>query len=404
MRLMEIFWNQRYKLLLTSLALVVVSFGWAGQAYANNGDLAHDGRLVTIHDRDNERVVLTHANSVRDALKAASIAVAPHDIVEPRLDTELVATNYMVNIYRARPVIVVDGAIRQKIMTAAQTPSTIVADARMTELHDEDTTTLTPSTDIVVDGASTILTIDRAVPVTLQLYGKPAQLYSHAATVGQMLQQKGVKLSSADTVSVNLQTPLTPGMLIAVWRNGVQTATIEEPIAFTVRQVLDTEQPVGYHKVQTPGVAGRKSVTYEITAENGRETGRQIIQSVLLDQPKEEVELVGTKPGPNALSKAKGAQQYTDSTGVTHRETYYDLNMSTVIGACGNGGYTVRPDGAKVDKDGFILIAANYGNYPRCSVVETSMGLGKVYDTGGFAARYPFAFDLATDWSNNDGR
>ena len=32
------------------------------------------------------------------------------------------------------------------------------------------------------------------------------------------------------------------------------------------------------------------------------------------------------------------------------------------------------------------------------------MGPGKVYDTGGFAARYPHGFDLATDWTNNDGR
>jgi hypothetical protein len=80
--------------------------------------------------------------------------------------------------------------------------------------------------------------------------------------------------------------------------------------------------------------------------------------------------------------------------------------MNVVMGACGQGGYyTVRPgDGAKVDRDGSVIIAANYGNYPRCSVVETSMGPGKVYDTGGFAARHPHGFDLATDWTNYDGR
>ena len=32
------------------------------------------------------------------------------------------------------------------------------------------------------------------------------------------------------------------------------------------------------------------------------------------------------------------------------------------------------------------------------------MGPGKVYDTGGFAAKHPHGFDLATDWTNGDGR
>ena len=104
------------------------------------------------------------------------------------------------------------------------------------------------------------------------------------------------------------------------------------------------------------------------------------------------------------MTKAKSAQQFTDSRGISHRETYYDLPMNVVINACGGGGYTVRADGAKVDKDGYILVAANYGNYPRCSVVETSMGPGKVYDTGGFAVRHPHGFDLATDWTNGDRR
>ena len=79
--------------------------------------------------------------------------------------------------------------------------------------------------------------------------------------------------------------------------------------------------------------------------------------------------------------------------------------MSVVMNACGQGGfYEVRAaDGIKVDRDGYVIIAANYGRYPRCSVVETSVGPGKVYDTGGFAVKHPDGFDIATDWTNNNG-
>lgn len=111
-------------------------------------------------------------------------------------------------------------------------------------------------------------------------------------------------------------------------------------------------------------------------------------------------------PKPNALTASKGAHVYVDNQGVAHRETYYDLPMNIVIGSCGPGNsYTIRKeDGAKIDKDGYVLVAANFGAYPRCSVVDTSLGPGKVYDTGGFALRHPYGFDLATDWTNYNGQ
>lgn len=109
-------------------------------------------------------------------------------------------------------------------------------------------------------------------------------------------------------------------------------------------------------------------------------------------------------PKPNALTRSKGAHVYVDAGGVAHRETYYDLPMAIVIKLCGAAGeYTVRSDGAKIDQDGYVLVAANLAAYPRCSVVDTSLGPGKVYDTGGFAVRHPYGFDLATDWSDGNG-
>ena len=393
--------SRRTAFVASGLIILLCLFA-ASQAQASAEDGARGGRLVTIHDRGQERVILTHAQTVRDALKAAAMTIGDKDVVEPKVESRLVATDYTVNIYRARPVIVVDGPVRQKVMTAAQSPRDIAAVARVT-LQDEDRTAMSLG-NIATDGAGVVLTIDRAVPLTLQLYGAKNQAYSHATTVGEMVAQKGIVLAASDTVSPSKDTPLTAGMTVTIWREGVQTATVDEELAFSVRKVQDADQPIGYHEIQTPGVVGKKSVTYEITAQNGQEVSRKAIQTVVLEQPKEQIEVIGVKPGPGSLTKAKGAQYFTDAKGVKHRETYYDLPMNIVMGACGGGTYTVRADGAKIDKDGYILVAAHLGNYPRCSIVETSMGLGKVYDTGGFAAKHPHGFDLATDWTNGDGR
>ncbi len=247
--------------------------------------LAHDrgpGRLVTFHDRGQDHVILTNAATVRAALRDANISVTPQDVVEPAIDSQLQSTDSAVIIYRSRPVLVIDGAEREKIITAAAAPNEIALAAGLPSIGDKDTAKLTQG-NIIKDDASTILTISRAEPA--------------------------------------------PDLKASLF-----------------------------------------------------------------------------KPTPQALTISKGAQLYTDSSGVVHRETYYDLPMNIVITACGPGDYTIRYDGAKIDKDGYVLVAANYGAYPRCSVVETSLGLGKVYDTGGFALRYPHGFDLATDWTNNNGR
>lgn len=281
------------------VAFIVASCLFMSRASADTTDTARDGRLVTIHDRGETHVILTHAQTVRDALNDAHVAVVSQDTVEPSLDDRLMATDYTVNIYRARPVIVVDGAVRVKVMTAEQTAEGIVNTAGI-PLHDEDRTTLAPSTNIVADGAAEILTIDRAKRFTLNLYGTPITAYSHEDTVGAMLAAKHITLSKDDTLSVSPDMPLTAGMTVAIWRNGIQTATVEKDIAFPVRQIQDFDHPIGYSKVQTPGVKGKKSVTYEITIRDGKEVKRKVIQTVIITQPKEQIEVVGAAPPPGS--------------------------------------------------------------------------------------------------------
>ncbi len=287
--------SRGYKILLLAALFVLLLFVIISRAGAATDDQAKGGRLITLHDRGQEKVVLTHARTVRDALADAGVKVVPQDQVEPGIDEPLVAVNYTINIYRARPVVVVDGAVRQKIMTAAQTAQGISADAGL-KLHDEDQTKIGTSDDVLTDGASTTLTINRATAFTLNLYGTQTTAYSREATVGDMLKKKKISLASDDSLSLDARTPLTAGMTVAIWRNGVQTATVEETMAFPTRQIQDADQPAGYRKVQTPGTNGRKNVTYEITMRNGKETARKVIQSVTVEQPKEQVEVVGSKP------------------------------------------------------------------------------------------------------------
>ncbi|MFZ1301334.1 MAG: ubiquitin-like domain-containing protein [Candidatus Microsaccharimonas sp.] len=384
---------------LTLLAIVFAIFTGSGNAHAED----ESKRLITVYDRGVQSAFLTSEKTIGAALTKNGIELDPRDTVEPSRDEELVAPDYRVNIYRARPVVVIDGSTRVKIMTPYQVADRIAQDAGIT-LYPEDDTIVKPSTDFIGDGAGLQLTIDRAKNITFDLYTKKTQVRTQGDTVAEMLEEKGIVLGQNGRVSVPLETPITEGMEVRVWREGKQTVAIDQAEPFGTERIQDADRPIGYKAVQAEGVNGVRTITYEVEVKDGVQVSRTVIADIVTQQPTKQVVIVGIKSNPNALTKAKGAQYYTDSKGVSHRETYYDLDMSRVMQSCGQGGYyEIRIDGVKVDRDGYAIIAANYGNYPKCSIVETSVGPGKVYDTGGFAARHPTGFDIATDWSRGDG-
>ncbi len=361
-------------------------------------------RLITLHDRGQTAIFLTDAKTLSDALAQENIQLDPRDTVEPSRDEELVASEYKVNLYRARPVVIIHGAVRVKTVSPYQTPERIAEDAGFT-LNPEDTVTIKASTDYVYDGAGLQLVIDRSLPVSMNLYGRQVDVHTQARTVGDMLEEKNIRLTATDRVQPDVSTPITSGLVVRVWREGKQTLSVDQAIPFSREIVYDADRPLGYRATQSAGTNGMRSYTYEIEIKDGKEISRVEIANIVTRQPVKQVEVIGIYNNGTGLTQGKGAQYWTDSKGISHRETYYDLDMGRVMQSCGQGGYyTVRPDGAKVDRDGYILIAANYGNYPKCSLVETSLGTGKVYDTGGFAARHPHGFDLATDWSIRNGR
>ncbi len=253
-----------------------------------------DGHLLTVFDRGKEQRFLTQATTIADALKEAGVELDDRDAVEPARSEVLVATDYKVNVSRARPVIVVDGATRQRVVTPYQTAERIVADAGIT-LYPEDTTALVRSENPVTDGAGLQLTIDRAARVSLDLFGQTTQVRTQGETVGAFLREKGIVLTASDRVMPSADTPVVDGAAVRVWREGTQTVTVDETVAFTTETIRDADRPTQYKQVQTEGKNGSRRVTYEITIENGQEVGRVEIASVIVIEPTVQTEIVGTK-------------------------------------------------------------------------------------------------------------
>jgi uncharacterized protein YabE (DUF348 family) len=277
-----------------SLAAIFIMSLFVHKAHADSPVMTTDEHIITLHDDGVEKGFITKAKTLREAFNEANIRLDANDRTEPAIDEELVASSYEVNIYRARPVIIRAAGMETKIITAYRTGSQIAEQAGIT-LHDEDTATLSRSEDILTDGAAQVLTIDYATPFTFVFYGKTIQAYSQAATVGEMLKSKGITPASNDTLTPGASTPLTAGMTVQLWKNGEQTVTVDEDIAFETEQIKDANHDKSYKEIKTPGANGKKTVTYKIVMQNGVEVSRQVVNSVTTKEAVKQVEVIGVK-------------------------------------------------------------------------------------------------------------
>lgn len=295
-------------IVLTLVVAIVALFGFLPQARAEG---PAGTRLVTIYDRGGEQSVITTKDTLREVFQEIGLMLDGNDIVEPGLDEQLVSNDYQVNIYRARPIVIQDGAQQIKVMSAYQTPEQITEHAGIT-MRSEDTATLQLTNNIMSDGASERLVIDRATPVNLVLYSKKETIYTQAETISELMQEKGLKLAGNDQMSLPGSALITPNMTIEIWRNGKQTITVEEEIDFSVEQIKDANRDVGYKEVKTPGVKGKRTVTYEVEMKNGKVVQRKAIQHITTKKPEKQVEIIGAKQPPVAgpaeiITKIKAA-------------------------------------------------------------------------------------------------
>lgn len=310
--------------------------------------------FVTFFDEGEKLIVKTSAPTVGEAIRRAGIVINETDIVDPGLDTEINANNFYVNIYRSRPVVIRDGAMSKYIMTASYDLKTIAREAGLS-IYDGDEIKLQENKNFLETGVATVY---------------------------------------------------------EVTRNGGRTVTEEEEIPFGESTVKDYNLAPGTREIRQYGEMGRKELVYEVFYENNIEVKRELKSETVKREPVERIVAVGASEIERTpLTAMRGVNIYTVRVNggiVERKETFYDLPMQGVMNIaareCGvEPYYTVRDDGVKVDAEGYVLVAAELSRYPRCSVVETSLGLGRVYDTGTFAQTNPEQFDLATDWTNKNG-
>ncbi len=94
-----------------------------------------------------------------------------------------------------------------------------------------------------------------------------------------------------------------------------------------------------------------------------------------------------SKDSGGVLTKSKGVVYYNG-----HKETWYSTKEGSAGVVTGIPGRYTGSDGIIRDGDGYICVASS--DLPKGTLVETSLGMGKVYDTGCASG----TIDIYTEW------
>ncbi len=242
-----------------------------------------DARIVNVFVDDENKVIPSRAATVGEMLRENEVKLGKDDVVEPTLDTPIVEDNFRVNVYRARPVTIIDKDSKLVVVSAQKSPRMVASQANV-ETFPEDIIQFEPGS--IRDNILTEkVVITRSTPVFFNLYGTPITTRTHAKTVSALLSEKQVSLKEGDTVQPSPETPVTPNVQVFVVRNGVQIASVTEDIPMPVQTVEDASLSFGTTVVRQSGAVGKRAVTYEIKTQNSVEISRVKIQEATIQAP-----------------------------------------------------------------------------------------------------------------------
>lgn len=371
---------------LTFLVLGVLS-GFLFLFYGGTTVEDADVKRVQVYVDGQKMTLPTRAPTVGELLSRINIELKDKDIVEPGVNSPIREDDLHINIYRAKPVTVVDSDGRKvSTLIAESTPRNLAEKAGFKLYPEDQANYASPDTAASEGIVGELITIDRATPINLNLYGKKVTIRTQADTVGGLLQERAIQLQKKDKVIPGPDTPIKRGMKVLVLRNGKQIINEEETIAPPTETSYDATLDVGTIKVIDAGEPGKRIITYEVVFKHDKEFSRKVIQSVVVKQPKVRKVIEGTKSTgfgggfDAALARLRSCEgSYTSNTGNGYYGAYqfsYSSWQSYAPSAYKN---TLPSNAPPAAQD---LAAANYYRvsgwrpWPTCSI---TMGLQDIY-------------------------
>ena len=206
----------------------------------------------------------------------------------------------------SRPVFVHDAGFVTELNTTAGTVATDLANAGYAVGTLDQ---MRPDGESPIEAGQHIY-LRRAKSISLKVAGHIRAVQTHAATVGDALQQAQVVLTPADEITPTPSTTITPGMTISIVRVTERQVTETERIPFKTEYVADADMEYGQQVTAQPGTPGQRSRVFDVKYNDGEEIRRTLVKESLDGEPQPNVIHYGTKITIRTVNTPDGPQEY----------------------------------------------------------------------------------------------
>ena len=259
-------------------------------------------KTVTLSVDGKQTEVRVLGDTVADVLASQDISTNQRDQVFPSLDSS-VSDGGSVAVKFARPLDVsVDGDESRYWVTATDVAGALGQIGERFAMAD---LSVSRGATIGRDG----LDLDVVTPkdLTVRIGGEKATDKTLAAlTVGDALDQLGVKVGKYDEVEPGLGAVLEDGDRLVFTNVRQVTRKVTEDVPFDTIERTDSSMYDDESETVRSGEAGSRRVTYRITIENGKVADRKEMEATVLRAPVDAIERVGTKARPVTTNFAGG--------------------------------------------------------------------------------------------------
>ncbi len=283
---------------------------------------------VTLQGDGRRLELRTHSSSVLDLLREAGITISRHDRLlvegdEVPLDYSLAAHDTLntpgahpsalwrqhalrIQVLRAVPITVRDGAIPISVQTTASTVGqALFEEGILLYLGDG----LNPSLGTQISAGMHIY-IQRSTPMVILADGRRIKTRSHGKTVAEVLRQESIELVGKDYTIPDQGTDVYDSMTVQVIRVQEQVVLEEEPIPFETVWQPDAGLELDKQRLDQRGAAGAKRRLVRIVYENGVEAERVTEDEWVETPPTTEIIAYGTDIVIREIRTAEGVKTY----------------------------------------------------------------------------------------------
>ncbi|CAB0548918.1 hypothetical protein CIP107534_00844 [Corynebacterium diphtheriae] len=232
-------------------------------------------------DLNGEHISLaTFSRDVDGVLRQAGVNVGEKDLVYPA-PSETVVDNDTVTVRTSKQVSVVIDGVKKDVTTNA-----ITVEELFSQLND--VPAALSSASLNVEKGARIpaegMALDVVTPKIISLTTGDKTVFTQiaAATVADVLKERGIDVDTDDVVMPALDTAVSKDMNIKVDKVDSREEKITEKFDEPATYIEDAEQLEGEETLVTPGTQGERTVTRKIVTVNGVETANEVVNEEII--------------------------------------------------------------------------------------------------------------------------